>query len=95
MDLKLATDAALLVNFDGLLEFGRMLTRLPCSSVLYKVAAEATSLNCEGVCASFDATLVGTLLDAGVLPSALNSVTPAFDFSPNFGTNLRCAESSF
>jgi hypothetical protein len=45
LDLKLATDAALLVNFDGLLELGRMLILLPCSSVLYKVAADATSLN--------------------------------------------------
>ena len=92
--MKLATDAALRENFWGLAELGRMLILLPCSSVLCNVATDATSLNCDGVYASFTDTFRGAL-PAGVFPSAMNSVTPDLDFSPNLGTNFRCAESSF
>lgn len=44
-DLKLATEAAVLEYLEGLPELGKMLTRLPYSSVLCRVAADAPSLN--------------------------------------------------
>ena len=94
--MKLATDAVFRVYLVGLADPGKMLLRLPYSSVLYLVIADAATLNCFGVSVFTDVLLVALIVE-GVFPfsstidTVLNSATLVFclGLSPNSGTNLR------